>query len=370
MKILFLCKKKYMRKDVIDDRYGRLYELPAHLSENHDVRVIATDYRPAAGPGFLKAEPNADSRVQWHSVRMNFLIFPTLFYYLYLLYREYRNFQPDLIIGASDCLHTGVAVLAGQLLGVRVLLDLYDNYEVFGLTRVPGLGLLYRYSVRNADLVTCVSGLLQEHVRERYRPEKPVYTIESTVDKKKFYPVDKETACNELGLDPGGVYIGSAGALYRERGIRAVYDAFLQVNGTRSDVKLLLAGETDPDCLPPDHPDVVYIGELDHDRMNSFYNSLDVAFIYMRDDDFGRYSFPQKAFEILACNTPVLCASVCVFPELFRRQQEFLYEPENVDALIAKILHLLDHPHVPEVDIPDWKEQTGKLDAIVTGRMN
>jgi len=32
MKIAFLCKRRYMDKDVVADRYGRLYEIPYQLS--------------------------------------------------------------------------------------------------------------------------------------------------------------------------------------------------------------------------------------------------------------------------------------------------------------------------------------------------
>ena len=45
MRIAFLCKRRYMGKDVIDDRYARLYEIPYQLAEcGHDVLGLCLSY--------------------------------------------------------------------------------------------------------------------------------------------------------------------------------------------------------------------------------------------------------------------------------------------------------------------------------------
>lgn len=365
MKLLFLCKQKYMRRDLIHDRYGRLYELPRNLSMNHDVRVIAMNYQLEAGFSSIKKYLHGDNRVEWMSLKINFLILPTLIYYIYILYREFRQNPPDLIIGCSDGLHVILAVLLGRISGVRTLVDLYDNFETFGLTRIPGIGMLYRQAITRADVVICVSMALEAEIRQKYRTDKPVHTIESTINKTDFYPVSRQEARLDLGLDINAIYIGTAGALYRSRGINVIYDAWQNIIQEYPDIRLLLAGEPDTDCPIPDNRNVVYLGNLPHDRMNKLYNALDVGFIYMRDDDFGRFSFPQKAFEILACKIPVLCARVGVFPDLFHQQDEFLYAPDNVQELQGKIITLLERPSVPDIKIPTWEQQANKMDKII-----
>ncbi len=48
MKVLFLCKRRYMNHDVITDRYGRLYHLPAELALlGHDVYGFCLSYQNA-----------------------------------------------------------------------------------------------------------------------------------------------------------------------------------------------------------------------------------------------------------------------------------------------------------------------------------
>ena len=51
MRIAFLCKRRYMGKDVIDDRYGRLYEFPFQLARlGHEVHGVAVVGQGRYGP--------------------------------------------------------------------------------------------------------------------------------------------------------------------------------------------------------------------------------------------------------------------------------------------------------------------------------
>ena len=46
MRIVFVCKRLYTNRDLIDDRFGRLFHLPVQLAKlGHNVAVIALDYR-------------------------------------------------------------------------------------------------------------------------------------------------------------------------------------------------------------------------------------------------------------------------------------------------------------------------------------
>lgn len=365
MKLLFLTKKRYMRKDVIDDRYGRLYELPRKLSKIHDVRVIATDYSLTLKFQRLRTVTFHDDRTQWCSLRLNIFLVPTVIQYLLILHREFSYNRPDAVIGCSDSLHVILATLAGKLYGVRVLLDLYDNFDVFGLSKIPGIRSLYHHALSAADSVTCVSDKLSAYIRTNYRNHNKVYTIESVINTSDFYPIDIKEARRSLGLDPDIVYIGTAGALFANRGIKTIYESFLEIAKKRQDVRLLLAGIVDPGCPFPQHDNVIYLGDLEHSRMNIFFNSLDVALNYMSDDGFGRYSFPQKAYEMLASKRPVLSARVGDFENLL--QDKFLYTPGDSVDLENKILALLDSPCCPDIKIPNWEEQSHKFDAVLTG---
>ena len=49
MRVVVLTKRQYTNKDVIDDRYGRLWEIPMALArEGHDVTCVCLSYQSSS----------------------------------------------------------------------------------------------------------------------------------------------------------------------------------------------------------------------------------------------------------------------------------------------------------------------------------
>ena len=64
----------------------------------------------------------------------------------------------------------------------RCVIDLYDNFEAFGASRLPFVLSSFRQAVKQADGVTCFSERLARHVVRTYPPRaKP-----TTVMRKKY----------------------------------------------------------------------------------------------------------------------------------------------------------------------------------------
>ena len=87
----------------------------------------------------------------------------------------------------------------------------------------------------------------------------------------------------------------------------------------------------------------------------------------MRDTEFGRYAFPQKTYEILACKTPVVTAKLGALQETFKAYPECLYEPDNQADLQAKIEGQLQNPTRLVVPIPSWRGQGEVLSRWLQG---
>ena len=77
LKILVITKRQYMKKDLLDDRFGRFRELPRELaSKGHRVYGICLSYQ-------YKDEGKVqDGPLEWESVNMGRLIFPGLFRFI------------------------------------------------------------------------------------------------------------------------------------------------------------------------------------------------------------------------------------------------------------------------------------------------
>ncbi|MBN8713504.1 MAG: glycosyltransferase family 4 protein [Xanthomonadales bacterium] len=362
MRIAFLCKRRYMGKDVILDRYARLYEIPYQLARRgHVVRGFCLSYHgDAEGVWAHEAEPG---QLTWESRSPGRSVLPALATYPRHLLRQLRAFAPDVLIAASDIPHVALGAWLARRLHVPYAADLYDNFEGFGQARLPGMVSLLRRAVRRADLVTTTSEPLRELVVDTYRARGKVLAMPSTVDKAVFRPLDRQTCRRSLGLPEGARLVGTAGGLHRDKGVDTLYAAWPAIAAAAPDAHLVLAGPSDSAFPPPADERVHYLGELPHARTAELFNALDVGVIYLRDTAFGRYCFPQKAYEMLACHLPIVAARIGVMPQLLASTPDGLYHADDAADLARAVLVQLTHPQIAQVPIDDWSQLIGRLDG-------
>lgn len=368
MRIAVLWKRRYMGQDVITDRYARLYELPRGLAGlGHHVLGLCLNYH--RGQPIHRADTvDGTGSLIWKGYQAGPWLVAGLPRYWRSVTAELQVFRPTILLGGSDVIHAILTQQFALRLGVPYVLDLYDNYESFGLARMPGLPTRYRRALRGASGVVAVSDPLAKYVRT-LAPTVPVLTLESTIDPARFFPRDRSVARARLGLPAQGQLLGVSGSLGPNRGIQRVYRAFLRLSASDSNLHLVLAGEVDPGAKPPRHFRVHHLGRIAHDEMPHFFSALDLALVPMLDTSFGRYAFPQKAYEILACGTPLLTTRVGALARTLAACPECLYEPDVEGDLERGILAQLSVPKVPQVPIPSWQDQAVRLERFMADRM-
>jgi glycosyltransferase involved in cell wall biosynthesis len=361
MRIAFVCKRRYMGKDVILDRYARLYEIPRQLAKlGHVVECFCLDYRPGTEAGRWEHE-GAPGELHWEShlpgrFGLGLASHPGR------VLRKLRAFAPDLVIGASDIPQVALgAWLAGRL-HVPFVADLYDNFEGFGQARLPGMIRMLRSAVRRAALVLTTSEPLRRFVEDVYRPSGRVLAMPSSVDKAVFHPRDRLACRQALGLPLDAKLLGTAGGLYADKGVVALYEAWSQLRDTHTDVHLVLAGPHQKTLPPPAGPRVHYLGALAHEKVAVLFGALDVGAICVLDTPFGRYCFPQKAYEMLASRLPVVAADVGAMSELLADVPACLYRVGDAADLAGKLCEQLRVPTVPPVPIDDWQTLITRLE--------
>ena len=361
MRIAFLCKRKYMGKDVIVDRYARLYEIPLQLARlGHSVECFCLSYQGAdegswehaANPGHLR----------WNSASLGHAILPGLLRYPTAVLTKLRMFSPDIVVGASDIPHVALAAWLATQLGVPYAIDLYDNFESFGQARIPGMKYMLRRAVRRAALVTTTSEPLSELIRDGYRAGGEIISMPSTVDKNVFHRMDRAQCRTALGLPLDVRLIGTAGGLHQAKGVGTLYDAWKILAEEDPNLHLVLAGPLDGKLDPPMDERVHYLGQIPHAITAQLFNALDVGVIYIRDTPFGRYCFPQKAYEMAACGICFVAAEVGAMGSILREYPESLYQADEADALATCIRQQLISPRPPELLIDDWTQLIATLE--------
>jgi teichuronic acid biosynthesis glycosyltransferase TuaC len=232
LRIAVLCKRRYTGKDVVADRFGRLYEIPYQLAlVGHEVRGYCLDYhQPGNGAWRHDALPGA---LSWESRSLGYLRVPALAGYPLQMLRRLRGFSPDLLIGASDIPHVALTAWLARRLGISYALDLYDNFESFSLARVPGFVSAYRRAIRGAGLVTVVSEPLRCRVETTYGARCPVLVVANAVDRNVFKRTDRNQARRQLCLPAEAKLVGTAGGLHRQKGLAVLYAAWVRLAAER-----------------------------------------------------------------------------------------------------------------------------------------
>jgi teichuronic acid biosynthesis glycosyltransferase TuaC len=223
--------------------------------------------------------------------------------------------------------------------------------------------------VRAARAVSCVSRPISELVVQGYGYHGPIEVIENAVPAGIFYPRDRKASRRMLGLPEDAKLVGVAGAISASRGIGVLFQGCARLALRLPDLNLVIAGPRDGSVRIPRDAWTHDLGILPLEQVPVLLSALDLAVICNLDSAFGRYSFPQKFHEIIACGTPVLAAAVGALAERLAPWPQCLYVPDD-DASLAQTMQVqLEDPQRPTIVPPRWEDMARRLERLV-GEVN
>lgn len=352
MKLLFLGKRHPQQRDLIERPYGRFHHLPVELSAlGHEVQVLLCSHR------HLPSARTCIADVDWLSEDVRTLGVGDFFR---RLSQHVAEFRPDWIIGMSDTYYGWIANGLGRTTGARVAIDAYDNYEAYMPWNLP-LHALWRRSIRAADLVTAAGPQLAQRLQSHRRGGHPVEIIPMAAD-PEFQPLDKQACRRALGLPAEGHLIGYVGSWARNRGTTMLIDAFRQARAVRPDLQLVLSGKPPPEALA--EPGVVGTGYVPDAQLPDLINALDVACVITADTSFGRYSYPAKLCEAMACHVPVVATDTEPVRWMLAGSTDHLVQHGDATDFAERMQDLLDAPRAEYGTRPTWQDQALKLDQL------
>jgi len=334
MNILLICKRHYTNKDLIREKFGRLYHFPHYWhAAGHAVTVIAADYL-----SFHNSVHDIDGMI-CHS-----LGFPSLLADFLMRVRGIaRNTRPDIVIASGDS-HIGyIGLRLARKSGVPFVFDLYHHYADFGSNRIPGMKSMYYRALQDADLVVCDSLPLQHKVAPRAR--RTMIAAQGT-DPAQFRSLDKATCRQQLALDPDATYIGYTGALDSRFDYDCLTSAMESIIDRGRPLRLLVAGPNIARYdLDRDYID--YLGTLPQERIPQVINACDVMCIPYRNTELASTCNPCKLSEYIYCGLPLVASSISNITQYLPVSAERCYTPGEPAALAAAIVRQLDDP-LPE----------------------
>ena len=360
MRLLFLSKRKPQQRDLITRPYGRFYHLPVSLAAlGHDVRVELCSHHRLAPIGMTRAGSFWSS----HDVLTMGALGLTR-----TLAAEAEDFRPDWIIGCSDTWLGWLAHRLAQRTRARLAIDAYDNYEAYMPWNLP-MHWLWRRSIRCADLVTAAGPQLAQRLQRHRRGGHDVEILPMAAD-PEFVPMDK-SQCRDLFKLPQHVpLIGYIGSWAQSRGTSMLLDAFRRARVVLPTLGLVLSGR--PPGYALREPGVITSGYVADDALPALVNALDIACVVTAATSFGRYSYPAKLCEAMACGVPVVATATNPVRWMLGNRPEHLATVGDAVMFSQRVLDLLAEPRAEYGPRTTWAMQAERLDYLLrsVGRQN
>ncbi|MBZ0166762.1 MAG: glycosyltransferase family 4 protein, partial [Candidatus Omnitrophica bacterium] len=363
MDIVALCKRQYMHKDLLDDRYGRFWEIPAALAaRGHTVRGFALSYQPKAEGPFRYGDSDG---VQWESMNAGSVKPLGLWRYMRQVSAAISAAPPDVILACSDSLYVIVGAWLQRRHGGVLIADLYDNFEAYDAARLPMVRTLFRRALRGADGVTVISERLKEKVCADSGTHHPVNVLVNGIPQGMFQPLDKKTCRRKWHIPEDALVMGCSGILTRERGYEFLLEAYRALRLEMPGLQLALAGSRGPGVEVPQTDGIHDLGVLPQAELSQMLACLDLAVICNRRTAFSEYTFPQRMYETLACGVPLLASNVGAAPDVLKGFENCLYEAGDQDDFVKKARALLKNPEVPAVRVRTWPNLAAELEQFI-----
>lgn len=360
MRLLIVSKRRPQQRDLIERPYGRFYHLPTQLAAlGHEVHVMLISHHQ------LPSQQTQVGGVNWFSEDVRTLGLRKLFH---TLKDRTQALRPDWIIGMSDAQYGWLASQLAKSFQANVAVDAYDNYEAYMPWNVP-LHLTWHQSLRSADLVTAAGPQLATLLQSHRKNELAVEIISMAAD-PEFVPANKTMSRQSLGLPSGLPLIGYVGSWAKNRGTTMLIDAFRIARAMRPDLQLVLSGRPPVDALS--EPGVIASGYVADAQLPVLINALDVACVITADTRFGRYSYPAKLYEAMACDVPVVATATEPVKWILGDRQKHLTPIGDAEVFAKRILSLLSSPEVDYGPRSSWAEQARRFDYLLAskGRQN
>lgn len=354
MRVLFVIKRHPQQRDLIERPYGRFHHLPVALAAlGHDIRVQLCSHRR------LQSMEIERSGARWASHDVLTLGALGL---LRTLSVEADDFRPDWVIGCSDTWFGWLAQRLAHRVGARFAVDAYDNYEAYMPWNLP-LHWLWRRSIRDADLVTAAGPQLAQKLQHQRPRGRPVEILPMAAD-PEFVPAGRLHCRRMLGLPEDSPLIGYIGSWTTNRGTAMLIDAFRRARMMRPDLQMVISGR--PPGYVLSEPGVIGSGYVLDEQLPALISALDVACVVTADTSFGRYSYPAKLCEAMACGVPVVATATEPVRWMLDDRLEHLAAVGDPAAFAKRILDLLASPHAEYGPRNTWSAQAHKLAYLLT----
>jgi len=207
----------------------------------------------------------------------------------------------------------------------------------------PSFHPLVKFSLERSDIVTAVSGFLQEKTRQNFGPDMPIRVIPNFVDTNLY----QRTRCTQLERQIRGNGEHILMHVSNFRPVKRVQDCIHILSEVRKSINatLILVGDgperSEAERLVRD------LGLVDHvkflGKQSALPEILSVADIFLLPSQ--QESFGLSALEAMSCSVPVVATNIGGIPEVVAHGDTgYIAELGDVQRMAKYCVELLSNP--------------------------
>ncbi len=353
MKLLTLCKRQPQGRDMLARPYGRFHHLPGNLAAA-GIEILQVFV------GFRGDAPVHDLHDDMQRIACDVSLLSGI-PQLSAIEGIARDFAPDWIAGFSDTWCGWLAHHLAKRTGSRLWIDAYDNYEAYMPWNLL-LHALWRRAVRDADLVTAAGPQLAEKLSASHIDGAGVHVLPMAAD-PGFVPMDRAECRSRLQLPQDVPLLGYFGGWTRSRGSDLLLQMLRRVRMQNPDVRLVVSGR--PPAVAMREPGVLALGYIEDALLPVAVNAVDVACVVTANTPFGRYSYPAKLCEAIACSVPLVASDSEPVRWMLGGDTRFLARVGDPAAFAERVLTNLAMGRVAYPSMPDWPGVSRDLESLL-----
>lgn len=342
--VLFIGKRFYTNRDALNERFGRIWQLPAQWAEaGVPTHLWLVDY-------------HSREKVRRREGRLELTSLPALGAGTLgqLLAAVRARPAPQVVVASGDCYIGLLGLFVARLLRARLVFDVYDKYDEFGgYARVPGFDP-FSFLLRHADVRLFASqGLMDDMGRGDTD-----LLVPNGIDTTRFFPRDMAACRREAGLPAETTFVGYFGSMEPERGVDDLVEAVALLRREGMDIQLLLGGRP-TEGFDTGRDGIRFLGNVPFERVPALLGSCNLLAVPYRRTPVMDAGASNKIAEAIACGRPLLATRTPNltrnFPEQADALSPVLAAPGDPADLARAIRLQLRHPIL--VDLPagmDW----------------
>ena len=351
MKLGVIMKRFYTNRDLIEDRYGRMFHLPRTLVERGwDVRVFCPDFRKR------EAFVREIDGVAFQSI-------PARFAGAWTSEAPWTRFKPEIWLSSGQLIAADQVERIARRQGAPWVIDFYDYYPAFYPRLVRSLADRWSHRlIRRASGVVVASKALAEWAA---RSSGNVARLPNGIDRSVFYARERLEARKSFRLDPAMIWVGYFGSLNPEHGLLDVLGAIELLRSQGQAVGLVCAGSSNRvDMI--ESSGARWLGMLPQTKLAEVICACDCALAPYPESDQINYSNSCRLTEYMACSVPVVATRVGDHAQLLPESHPGWAQPGNPESIASAIERQIKDPVVtPLPSALEWSNLGTSLDQFL-----